>query len=226
MVGQNAHEYLESQEQLVGEPLAVGLGALAQAEETPSGDIPSWVKDMAGFWSQSLIDDDAFVNAIQYLVEQRVITLSAMQAQIQESAETISALHEHVERLRADNKKLEEMNEVLEHEIEFLRNTEQCLVDCGVNFAVTSCEVTPSDAHVKGIVQNTGKETLRLEYTVYLTDAFSNGVAIDTGIINSLAPGQTRNISELIDYTGEWEYCGMDMSWEPITPVRTYTPPP
>ena len=166
--------------------LSADLGSLVHAEETPSGGVPSWVKDTAGFWSQGLIDDGAFVNAIQYLVEQGIITLSTMQAQNQESAETISALYEHVERLKAYNKKLEEMNEVLEHEIEFLRNTEQCLVDCGVNFAVTSCEATSSYAHVKGIVQNTGKETLRLEYTAYLTDAFSNGVAIDSGMINSL----------------------------------------
>ena len=62
----------------------------------------------------------------------------------------------------------------------------KCLVDCGVNFAVTSCEATSSYAHVKGVVQNTGKETLRLEYTAYLTDAFSNWVTIDSGMINSL----------------------------------------
>lgn len=203
-------------------PIIIGL---AQAEEAPSGDIPSWVKDIAGFWSQDLIDDDSFIGAIQYLIEQKFITLSAVQAQIQEAAETIVALQERVDRLTTDNKKLEEMNEVLEQEVEFWRNTEQCLVDCGVIFAVTSCEETYGDAHVKGIVENTGEETLKLEYTVYLTDALDNGVAIDFGIINSLAPGQTRTISELVGYAGEWEYCGMTVTWEPIPPTGTFTVP-
>lgn len=225
VAGQDVSGYLEPQGQLAGEPLAAGLGAPAYAEEAPSGGIPSWVKDIAGFWSQDLIDDDSFIGAIQYLVEQKFITLSAMQAQVQEAAEMIVALQERVDRLTADNKKLEEMNKVLEHEVSFLQETYQCMVDCGVDFSVTSCEATFNDAHVQGIVKNTGERTLRLQYTIYLSDALGKGVAIDSWIIDSLAPGQTRNISEFIDYAGEWEYCGMDMSWEPTTPVITYTPP-
>ena len=35
--------------------------------------IPDWVKDVAGFWCNDEIDDSSFIEAIQYLIENRVI---------------------------------------------------------------------------------------------------------------------------------------------------------
>jgi len=35
--------------------------------------IPEWVKDVAGFWANDTIDDDTFVNAITYLIQQGLI---------------------------------------------------------------------------------------------------------------------------------------------------------
>ena len=35
--------------------------------------IPDWIKNNAGWWSDGTINDDAFVSAIQYLVEQGII---------------------------------------------------------------------------------------------------------------------------------------------------------
>ena len=35
--------------------------------------IPSWVKNTAGWWANDEIDDDTFVNALQYLIKVGII---------------------------------------------------------------------------------------------------------------------------------------------------------
>jgi len=39
----------------------------------PSAEIPSWIKNNAGWWADGLITEDDFVKGIQYLVEQGII---------------------------------------------------------------------------------------------------------------------------------------------------------
>ena len=36
-------------------------------------DVPDWVKNTAGWWANDEIDDDTFVNAITYLIQQGLI---------------------------------------------------------------------------------------------------------------------------------------------------------
>ena len=38
--------------------------------------IPGWIKDVAGFWSTGLVSNLEFIQAIEYLIEQEVITIS------------------------------------------------------------------------------------------------------------------------------------------------------
>jgi len=40
-------------------------------------EIPSWVKDVAGFWCGSEIDNASFIEAIQYLINNDVIMIPA-----------------------------------------------------------------------------------------------------------------------------------------------------
>jgi len=35
--------------------------------------IPSWIKNNAGWWASDQIDDETFVNALQYLIQQGLI---------------------------------------------------------------------------------------------------------------------------------------------------------
>ena len=42
-------------------------------QNPPTFVIPVWVKDVAGFWCDGEIDDPSFIEAIQYLIENRVI---------------------------------------------------------------------------------------------------------------------------------------------------------
>lgn len=42
-------------------------------DQVNSVSIPSWIKNNAGWWSEGKIDDQSFIKAIQYLVEQGII---------------------------------------------------------------------------------------------------------------------------------------------------------
>ena len=42
--------------------------------------IPSWVKDVAKFWIDDKIDDSGFVQVIEYLVQQGIITIPYAEA--------------------------------------------------------------------------------------------------------------------------------------------------
>jgi len=38
-----------------------------------SKEIPQWVKNIAGYWTNDLITDDSFISSIQYLVNNKII---------------------------------------------------------------------------------------------------------------------------------------------------------
>ncbi|MGB0725024.1 MAG: peptidase, partial [Nitrosopumilus sp.] len=41
---------------------------------TGSGnDVPSWVKNNAGWWADGTIDDDAFIQGIQFLIKEGIL---------------------------------------------------------------------------------------------------------------------------------------------------------
>lgn len=42
--------------------------------------IPEWIKNSADWWAQGQIDDDSFVQSIQYLIEQGILTVPETQA--------------------------------------------------------------------------------------------------------------------------------------------------
>jgi hypothetical protein len=41
----------------------------------PETSIPSWVKNVAGFWCENKIDDASFVEGIQYLIDNDIIVI-------------------------------------------------------------------------------------------------------------------------------------------------------
>ena len=44
------------------------------------GGIPDWVKNNAKWWSKGIIDDDAFANGIEYLIQQRIILVPSTES--------------------------------------------------------------------------------------------------------------------------------------------------
>tara|TARA_B100001179_G_scaffold64960_1_gene45299 strand:+ start:333 stop:554 length:222 start_codon:yes stop_codon:yes gene_type:complete len=43
------------------------------AARSTQSEIPTWVKNTAGWWADNKIDDEAFVNALQYLIKVGII---------------------------------------------------------------------------------------------------------------------------------------------------------
>jgi len=44
----------------------------AQGSGSGSNQIPSWIKNNAGWWADGSIDDNSFVQGIQYLIQNRI----------------------------------------------------------------------------------------------------------------------------------------------------------
>ncbi len=200
--------------------VAVAAVATAGMAHAQTSSIPDWVKDVAGFWSDGMIDDAAFTNSIQYMLDEKIIILPSTQ----ELTNTIETLHGDIDRLETENQRLDDLNdhlntrnEALNKKIDTLEYVEDCIVDCGIIFEVISCEESGNDALVKGIIKNTGEETLKVQYFFTLLDKDGNGVAIDSEIIDALYPGQTKNLSEFIDSPYDWESCLMNAVWIPVT---------
>ncbi len=38
-------------------------------------EVPSWIKNNAGWWAEGTIDDDSFVQGIQFLVKEKIIKI-------------------------------------------------------------------------------------------------------------------------------------------------------
>ncbi len=54
----------------IGGTAGISINAL-----TEQGSIPTWVKGVAGYWSEGKISEADFIQAIQFLVTQKIITL-------------------------------------------------------------------------------------------------------------------------------------------------------
>ena len=46
-------------------------------EKSSVAEIPSWIKNNAGWWAEGIIDDEAFVNGIQFLINEKIIQVSS-----------------------------------------------------------------------------------------------------------------------------------------------------
>ena len=62
---------------------------LETAKETTSNksEIPSWVKNSAGWWAEGIVSDDEFIQSIQFLVQEKMISISPSQGNASNSQE-------------------------------------------------------------------------------------------------------------------------------------------
>ncbi|RMW35852.1 MAG: hypothetical protein EA443_01660 [Nitrosopumilus sp.] len=49
------------------------IGSITVGETKPA--VPEWIKNNAGWWAEGAIDDDAFVQGIQYLIKEDVLRI-------------------------------------------------------------------------------------------------------------------------------------------------------
>ncbi|WP_420545866.1 hypothetical protein [Nitrosopumilus sp.] len=57
--------------------------------ETPS--IPSWVKNSAGWWAEDIVGDGEFINSIQFLIKEKIITVAQTQGSQEKNPQGIPA---------------------------------------------------------------------------------------------------------------------------------------
>ena len=50
--------------------------SIPSSEDISDADIPYWIRNTALWWSQGLISEDEFVNSIEFLLEEKVITVN------------------------------------------------------------------------------------------------------------------------------------------------------
>ncbi len=61
---------------LINVPIFAGDGSSTPPPDpTPTQNIPSWIKNNAEWWADGVIDDDSFVQSIQFLIEDGVIQI-------------------------------------------------------------------------------------------------------------------------------------------------------
>ena len=68
---------------IIGEPSRFAVGgiiALTLLPEIMQNVIPDWVKNVAAFWCDDKIDDAAFIEGIQYLIDNDIIIVQATSA--------------------------------------------------------------------------------------------------------------------------------------------------
>ena len=62
--------------------LEIGIGSMADAAKQDEGvAIPSWVRNSAGWWANGDIDDDTFLQSIQYLIMEGYIRVQVTETQ-------------------------------------------------------------------------------------------------------------------------------------------------
>lgn len=47
------------------------MGTIIVGESTPA--VPEWIKNNAGWWAEGAIDDETFVQGIQYLISNNIL---------------------------------------------------------------------------------------------------------------------------------------------------------
>ena len=48
-----------------------------QGADSNSNEIPSWIKNNAGWWADGSIDDSSFVQGIQFLIKEGIMKISS-----------------------------------------------------------------------------------------------------------------------------------------------------
>ncbi|NIP62109.1 MAG: hypothetical protein GWN01_12010 [Nitrosopumilaceae archaeon] len=68
-------EFISAMEYLIQNENIILSNDITPVSETKQQRIPDWVKTNAGWWANGTIDDPAFLNGIEYLIENKIINL-------------------------------------------------------------------------------------------------------------------------------------------------------
>ena len=54
---------------------SVSIAPIASAQVATSSNVPGWIKNTAGWWADGIIDENTFVQAVQWLVSNNIIDI-------------------------------------------------------------------------------------------------------------------------------------------------------
>jgi len=92
--------------------------------------IPDWVKITSGFWANGDISDTEYVNAIEYLLKERIMTVpsTVQTAEGQEITQSIEELEQRIAQIESSDEQVSiAISETLERQIEILEGGPQAL---------------------------------------------------------------------------------------------------
>lgn len=69
----------------------LAVACLLAASAAHAQEIPSWIRDNAGYWADGVLDDGAFVGGIGYLIEQGIMTVPDVEVAAAQGDGTIPA---------------------------------------------------------------------------------------------------------------------------------------
>ena len=55
--------------------ISVSIAPIASAQVATSSNVPGWIKNTAGWWADGTIDENTFVQAVQWLVSNNIIDI-------------------------------------------------------------------------------------------------------------------------------------------------------
>ena len=70
---------------------ALAAACLLAASAAHAQEIPSWIRDNAGYWADGVLDDVAFVGGISYLIGQGIMTVPDVEVAAAQGDGTIPA---------------------------------------------------------------------------------------------------------------------------------------
>lgn len=205
---------------------AVAIAGMAYADEKMP--IPDWIKQTAGFWVDGLIDDEAYINSIQYLVEQDIIAIpipetAITQAELDELREAHEAeITELTEAHQAKNTQLQTQITNLETQILILKNSEptdtkQTISKPGIQsneirMSNVQCSQPNDDNNiiVRADITNLSTHPNLAKYIIYINDENGEELSYETYAM-SIRSESTEQAAEVIEYNKHMEYCGIKL---------------
>jgi len=100
----------------VGIIVTIGIAAIPLTQNAEAQSlIPNWIKTNAGWWAEDAIDDETFLNGIEFLIESDIINVSSESKLL--DVDTITLGFIPVEKADELNPKAQALEEFLENEI-------------------------------------------------------------------------------------------------------------
>lgn len=175
-------------------------------------DIPSWIKGVAGFWSEGKITDEDFGDALSFLIDNDIITIPK-----------IKQLQDENTRLQSENTKLKTENtkfgfDIAPKKITSVIEPSTSVTVKGSEFSGVTCHRDSSSyVMIDGkFTNNDDKYYAEIHIQGALLDESGNVLATSMDIrrIQSIEPHQTKLFNVPINFEGDYASCHVELNYK------------